>query len=93
MPVAVAYEPDTIVMDLDEQAASAPTEELTMHAMVEGQWHRRMPDLSETSCEKRYHSQFAPLRREELTHPLCPICFTPAEIRRADAKQQAERVL
>jgi hypothetical protein len=80
-----SYEPDTVVVDVEDPSprARVQAEELTMHVMHGGLWHRRMPDLSATSCDERYHSQFAPLRREELTEPLCRVCFTPAEIERA----------
>lgn len=63
-----------------------PTEDLTMQVLHGGTWHRRLPDLSATACGSRFHSQFAPVRREELTHPLCRGCFTPLELARADAK-------
>lgn len=84
---------DTVVVDVDDftpPRARVRTEDLTMHVFHEGRWHRRMPDLSATSCDEQYNSQFAPLRREELTHPLCPRCFTAAELARADAKRAKE---
>ncbi len=84
---AQAYEADTVVVDVDERPSprtSRRTEELTMQILHAGAWHRRMPDLAATACDKPFHSQFAPVRREELTHPLCPTCFTSAELGRAD---------
>lgn len=60
------------------------TEDPVMHVNVDGHWHRRLPDLSATSCGASYHSQLAPVRRESLKHPLCPGCFTPFELARAD---------
>ena len=62
----------------------------TMQVMVLSRWHRRMPSLEETSCEVPYHSQFCPLRREELTGDLCTVCFTPGELDRA-AKNNAKK--
>lgn len=61
-----------------------------MQVLHAGAWHRRLPDLSATSCGARYHSQFAPIRREALKHPLCGGCFTAFEIARADAAELAE---
>jgi hypothetical protein len=86
MATSLAYEPDTIVID-EPQRGRVPTEELTVHVYVESTWHRRLPDLSATSCGSRYHSQFSPVRREELKHPLCRGCFTPLELARADAAE------
>lgn len=93
---ALAYdEADKEVVDVEEPpfrpVAGPPiarsrtsTGELTMQVLVDGEWHRRMPEITPTSCEREYNTQFSPVRREELTHPLCPVCFTPAEIARAD---------
>jgi hypothetical protein len=64
--------------------------ELTMHVSHDGQWHRRLPDLSGTACGETYHAQFSPLRRECLQHPLCRLCFTRVEIDRADENKQKE---
>lgn len=61
-----------------------------MHVMVEGLWHRRLPDLTATSCGSQYHAQFAPVRREEMKHPLCTTCFTTVELGRADAAELEE---
>jgi hypothetical protein len=63
------------------------TEDPVMHVLHAGAWHRRLPDLTATSCGARYHSQFSPVRREELKHPLCRGCFTPLELARADAAE------
>lgn len=85
---AVAKSYETLVVD-DPDAPGMPTlprvstEELTMHVHVDGEWHRRMPDLSETSCGRPFHSQFSTPRREELTGALCETCFTPRERQRA----------
>ncbi len=84
MSVAVAYEADTIVLDPGEQ------EGVTMQIFANGTWHRRLPDLSATACGVAFHSQFAPARRETLQHPLCPGCFTPIELARAD-KDELQR--
>lgn len=86
---APTYDRDTYVLDVDDyrQTPSLPrvaTEELEMQVYVEGAWHRRMPDLSETACELRIDSQRSPVRRNELRGDLCPICHTAAEMERAD---------
>ena len=57
---------------------------LTMHVYVDGEWHRRTPDLATTSCALLIDSQRSPVRREVLLQPLCPICFTAYE--RSQAK-------
>lgn len=62
------------------------TEELTMQVLAFGCWHRRTPDLLTTACGVPFHSQFSPLRREELTEPLCRECFTTFEINKAKGK-------
>lgn len=68
------------------------TVELTMHAFVLGQWHKQTPDLAETSCGVPIETMITLKRREVLTEravgelpggPLCPLCFTGHEIRRA----------
>jgi hypothetical protein len=53
-------------------------------------WHRRKPNLATTSCGAPIASQFAPLRREELTDRLCPVCFTRSE--RQDAEAAAAKI-
>jgi hypothetical protein len=60
---------------------------LTMHVMVNGHWHRRTPDMGSTACGILYHAQFAPVRREELSQPMCRGCFTAHELALADAKE------
>lgn len=76
------------VVDVEEYFAPArgrvPTKELTMQVLHEGEWHRRLPDLSATACGSRYHSEFSSVRREELKHPLCETCHTPLELALAD---------
>lgn len=72
------------------------TEELAMHVMLDGCYHRRIPTLSHTSCARELHSEFAPPReghrKDELRHPLCRHgCFTPFELRIADELEAAER--
>ncbi len=74
------YEPDTVVSDV---------EELTMQVHVTDRWHRRTPDLASTACGEPIHSQFAALRREELSGDLCRECFTPYE--RAQAAETARQ--
>ncbi len=79
---AIAYDRDTYVVDLDEGPSlpRASTEELEMQTYVQGAWHRRMPDLSETSCGQSIDSPRAPVRRNELRGDLCPICHTEREL-------------
>jgi len=87
---SLAYRADTVVIDESTDwtlpsLPRVPTGELTMQVMHAGNWHRRTPDLKSTGCGSLVHSQFGALRREELKHPLCPVCFTPYELARADA--------
>lgn len=88
---------DTLVVD-DPDATPTPsfgrvtTAELTMQILVMGQWHRRTPDLEESSCGVPVRMVETPMRREALTFrasqgspaaDLCPLCFTAHEIKRA----------
>ena len=66
---------------------------LTMQVLTMGVWHRRTPDLSHTACGVPIQTQFSPLRREELSDPLCPECFTTYEHQRAAARAARERDL
>lgn len=85
---------DTEVIDVEEppRRPRVPTAELTVHVLHEGARHRRLPDLSATSCGERYHAQFTPVLREELTHrdaPLCRDgCFTDHELDIADREER-----
>ena len=92
--VAYSYEPDTTVVDVDALSIARPRTvtdgALTMQVLLDGEYHRRTPDLGSTACERPIHSQFTPLRREELTGPLCETCFTPYE-RRLAAEANAKR--
>lgn len=56
---------------------------LTMQVYKDAHWHRRMPDLATTACGIPIHSQFDPIRREEICVPLCSACFTQFELERA----------
>lgn len=62
-----------------------------MHVLAGGQWHRRTPDLAHTACGERFQAQFAPLRRNDLSGPLCPACFTPFELKIAAMRALADR--
>lgn len=93
-------ETDKEVVDVEEPPLSisrsrVPTGELTVHVVHNSARHRRLPDLSGTSCGQRYHSQFTPVLREELTHrdaPLCRDgCFTAHELAIAD-REERERL-
>lgn len=100
------YEDETEVVDVEEPSrprlvveqpvrGRVPTGELTVHVVHAGRRHRRLPDLSGTSCGQKYHSGFAPVFREELTHKdgrLCEDgCFTETELAIAD-REEAKRV-
>lgn len=77
LDVAHRFDHDTqVIDDLDE--------DLIMHVYVDGEWHRRTPDLHHTACALRVHLHRAPLRREVLEGALCSICFTDFE--RSEAK-------
>jgi hypothetical protein len=70
---------DTEVSDVEEplpviSRSRVPTGELTVHVLHNGERHRRLPDLSGTSCGQRYQSQFTPVLREELTHEKGQLC-------------------
>lgn len=56
---------------------------LTMQVYKGAHWHRRMPDLATTACGVPIHSQFDPVRREEICLPLCTECFSKYELHRA----------
>ncbi len=73
-----------------ETADVAAVDEL-MHVYVDGQWHRRTPDLRATACGVLFHGGYCSLRREELKGPLCPVCFTPFEIAKAVERADIER--
>jgi hypothetical protein len=101
---AHAYEETVVVGDPDEPQPSiaigrAPSEDLTMQVRLEDGWHRKLVDVDETACEKPFRIAGVHTRREQLTHsngPLCTVCFTPRELRRAtenDARsaEEAER--
>ena len=100
MAHALALEDTIVVDDPDAEGLRAlpwpaiprtSTDELTMQVHVDGAYHRRIPTLSHTACEKPIHSQFADTRREELCHPLCREgCFTPFELRIADERAAKE---
>jgi hypothetical protein len=95
---AYAYEPDedTEVVDVEEppqiSRPRVPTAELTVHVLHNSRRHRRLPDLSGTSCGQKYHSAYASVFREELTHKdgrLCEDgCFTPLELAIADREER-----
>lgn len=85
---SLAYARDTWIVDVDDAPHPSPslprvaTEELTMQVYVNGEWHRRMPTLEETSCEQSIDGQRCPVRRNELSGDLCGVCHTPAEMKR-----------
>lgn len=54
-----------------------------MQVLIDGEYHRRTPDLAHTACGRDIPTQFAPLRREALEGQLCDICFTSFECQRA----------
>jgi hypothetical protein len=98
---AFDYSDDKEVVDVEEEVrpllqqpvrGRVPTAELTVHIVYESRRHRRLPDLSGTSCGRKYHSEFASVYREELTHAngkLCEDgCFTKVELAIADAEER-----
>lgn len=88
LSTAYAYEPDTEVIEEPEPPIAigrVSTEDLTVQVFLLGEWHRKIVDLNETSCEVPFHPR-EKTRREQLTHSegrLCGVCFTPRELRRA----------
>ena len=84
-----SYDPDHAPIALPR----VPTEDLAVHVLVDGEYHRRHPRLGRTSCGLYFNAQYCPVRREELVHPLSRTCdcFTVAELAEADeAKRQEE---
>jgi hypothetical protein len=89
---------DTEVIDVEEPPvvprSRVATAELTVHVLHNSRRHRRLPDLSGTSCGQTYHSGFTSVLREELTHKdgrLCEDgCFTRLELDIAD-REEARR--
>jgi hypothetical protein len=93
------YDADVVVIDIPvstpatraaRQRRSAD-EELEMQVLTGGTWHRRTPDLANTACGQRIASQFSPLRRHELSEPMCGQCFTAFELATAAARTAADR--
>ena len=85
MAHALALE-ENIVIDDPDDVVSFPVRSrtstdgaLTMQVRIDGEWHRRIPSLSHTSCALAITGQFNDLRRETLADRLCAICFTPFE--------------
>jgi hypothetical protein len=79
----VAYDPDTLVLDLDfdDQSRPRPSSELTMQVRHDdGKWHRRMPGLTETSCGLPLYRLGLQPRHESLAGRLCETCFTAREL-------------
>lgn len=89
---ALAYDRDKEIVDVDELPAMprVATEELAVHVLVDGHYHRRHPSLAKTACGIAYHAQFCPTRREMLVHPLSRMCgcFTKPELDEADDVEQ-----
>ena len=67
------------VDDDDTQPISVPRtgtdENLVYQVLLDGRWHQRMPGLDQSACGIDYHSEFAPLRRDETSGELCDACF------------------
>lgn len=68
-------------------------EAIPMQVYVNGEHHRRVPSLGCTACGIEYNAQFAPVRPEQLAHPLSRNCgcFTPFELALADEKRRKEQ--
>ena len=82
---------ETVEQDEPIAMPRVSTEDLVAQVNVLGAWHRRTPDLKTTACGVPYHSQFAPVRREELCNPLCHQCFTSHELSIANVRDIEER--
>jgi hypothetical protein len=82
---ATSYEADTLVVEVDEPASSRRSSrrmgtEVDVHVLVEGSWHKRIPDHSFTSCGvHKIHSAFHSVRHPKLIGKLCDKCFTDYE--------------
>jgi hypothetical protein len=80
-----SYHLDTVIVDVDEPSRPrVASEELTVQVMTGGTWHRRRRDLAMTACGLTYHSQFAPVRRENDAGPLCVKCHTDYELAQSE---------
>jgi hypothetical protein len=86
------YEPDTVVVEVEDRPSRRrPASETDMHVLVDGWWHKRIPDHSWTACgDHRLHSQFHPIRHPRLIGKLCEKCFTDYERGMADGANTAE---
>lgn len=78
---ALALEETIVVDDPDAEA-------ITMHVLIDGERHRRLPDLSHTACALRIQSQFYRVLPEELAGRLCVLCFTAFEISQAKGSRR-----
>lgn len=95
---SLAYQRDVEIADVDDWRDEQPaisrrgTKDYIVHVLVNGTYHRRSPGLGVTACGEPFHSQFAPIRREELRHPLSRSCgcFTAFEIAKADETERNE---
>jgi hypothetical protein len=86
-----AYKPDTLVVDVPAPTRRRQITEVDVHVLVEGRWHKRVPDHSFTSCGKhKIHSEFHQLRHPALIGRLCDECFTEHERAEADRNNTAE---
>lgn len=67
-----AYEPDTVVIEVDEEPP--------MHVRGDdGYWHRRAVGQLSTACGQHIELG-AQIRHETYAGRLCPLCFTPFEL-------------
>lgn len=88
--LAGQYVRDTIVIEVDDltprqrRPTARVPEEPTVQVNLNGEWHRRLPDLSGTPCDLPIDGQRNPPRRYELSGLLCPICHTPLELAKAE---------
>lgn len=90
------FDDETRIVDVDDwhppTVSRRKTTEVIMHVLVGGLWHRRSPELGETACGQSYHSEYSPVRPEQLRHPMSRACdcFTRKELAKADERYAEE---
>ncbi len=95
---AHSYSPDA-GDDVSDGGTPRSTVEVVVQVLVDGEWHRQIPDmLAITACEKPFRWAAVSRRREQLNTAggrLCEVCFSPYERSRAgvnDATNAAAEV-
>lgn len=78
-----SYEPDTVVVDVDEDDVR--------QAFVGKWWHRQFHGtINMIACDGTvtFHTQFTPTRPFSLIGPICPNCHTIPELARSEELQR-----